>query len=75
VANDEAQDKPAEGQRDHLMDCLRYLAVVNPEYVKPEPGKLTQSPAYAAFQEWQKGEKQGGDEIFMGAGSIPQGAY
>lgn len=75
VAGDETQDKPAEGQRDHLMDCLRYLAVINPEYVKPVPGKLDPSPAYTAFQEWQSGEAKSGETFYMGAGVASQGVY
>lgn len=53
---DEARDKPATGQRDHLMDCLRYLAMRGCEYVPPPDAAtfLPPDPVYLGFQRLKK---------------------
>lgn len=51
IIRDTVQDKPAPGQKDHLCDCLRYLAARDPEYVKPNAEHLKMSPVFRAFQE------------------------
>jgi len=50
----EVADEPASGQRDHLMDCLRYAAVYDPKFVHMQPAeRMEPSAAYRQFQEWQ----------------------
>jgi hypothetical protein len=53
---EEARDKPATGQRDHLMDDLRYAAMHGCPYVPPPDATnfLPPDPVYLAFQR-QKG--------------------
>lgn len=43
LVRDEAKDKPAGGQKDHLMDATRYLIMANPEYV-PVPDLMKFMP-------------------------------
>lgn len=41
-------EKPHE-KNNHLMDCLRYLAMYGPQWRKPKPREVASSPAYEAF--------------------------
>ena len=55
-------DEPNNRRNNHLMDCLRYLALFNPRYVKPTPGKARPSAAVRAFRAKakKKRDQQGG---------------
>jgi hypothetical protein len=53
VTRDEIKDETVD-RDDHLMDCLRYLAAFNPQFVEPEPAKVSPSLAYRAYQDLMK---------------------
>lgn len=78
VTKEETQEKPAGGQRDHLMDDLRYAAIHGCEYVPPADLSLVAPPSavYTAFQEqWQKTASAPHDNsIHCGAGSLTPAA-
>jgi len=57
IEKDEAQELPAKGQRDHLMDDLRYAAAHGCPYVEPPSTLMLQppGPAFEAFKRiWQR---------------------
>ncbi len=70
ITQDEAKDKPADGQKDHMMDVLRYAAAHGLPYVPvtvkfqdPEPGST-----YERFKSfWQRSAPQTASASF-GAG-------
>lgn len=72
ITQDEAKDKPADGQKDHLMDVLRYAAAHGLPYVPvtvkfqdPEPGST-----YERFKSfWQRSAPQTASASF-GAGAL-----
>jgi hypothetical protein len=67
-------DKPNNRRNNHLMDCLRYLAMYGPRYVAPRPGEANPGPAVRAFrakQERARG-RDGGAFVRLGPGA--QGA-
>lgn len=48
-------------------DCLRYLAMYNPKYIKPPVGQVRAGSVYAAFQrKMQKKREQGGSKVWLG---------
>lgn len=62
VVKEEVQDKPADGQRDHLMDALRYLAAGDLTY-QPIPAGMAFMGQDATWQQFQKWKQQ-----FAGSG-------
>ena len=44
-------DKPDQRRDNHLMDCLRYLALYNPQYVRP---KLPEAKPKGAVNAWRQ---------------------
>jgi hypothetical protein len=48
--NGQVVDKPDQRKHNHLMDCLRYLALYNPRWVKPTRGKVAASGAIGAWK-------------------------
>lgn len=63
IVKDEVQDKPADGQKDHAMDALRYLCSSDLEY-KPVPAGVlynSQDATWRKFQEWKR-QFEGGVE-------------
>lgn len=63
-------DKP-EKKNDHLMDCLRYLAMFEPVYAKPKPRKAPPSEAVRAMKaklERRKKRDGGSGGIRLGPG-------
>lgn len=70
---DEAQDKPADGQRDHLMDTIRYAAMHGLPYVPVKPGHVnaTVDPTMQAFKDlMQRGQSVEPGTFHMGAGAV-----
>ncbi len=63
-------DKPNQKKSNHLMDCLRYLAMYNPRYVPPQLGKARIGGALKAFRDRQKRKREddGGPFIRLGPG-------
>lgn len=64
------QQKPDQRKDNHLMDCLRYMAMHEPRYVKPEAQKPGERGSLAAFRKkLQKNQEQdGGSVINLGPG-------
>lgn len=54
ITNDEAQDKPAEGQKDHACDCLRYWYCSDPQWIKPEAPEAPEPNVYKAFKKFME---------------------
>lgn len=63
-------DKPDQKRNTHLMDCLRYLALLNPRYSKPPVRKAEASGARKAFLSKQNRDKErnGGSYVRFGPG-------
>lgn len=77
VTKEETQEKPAGGQRDHLMDDLRYASMNGCEYVPPaDISTVAHSPVYEAFQnQWKSAAKAPTDNSFhCGVGSLSPAA-
>lgn len=75
LVKDEVVDKPADGQKDHAMDCLRYLAAADLQYV-PIPAGMTfmeQDVTWQNFQKWSRQLNQNSapadDACYLGAGN------
>ncbi len=68
--NNQVVDEPNDRRWNHLMDCVRYLAMFDPRWVKPRPAKERPSPAILALRAKQKRrqEQEGGSYIRLGAG-------
>ncbi len=63
-------DKPDDRKHNHLMDCLRYLVMFDPKWVKPNPKK---APKTGAVRAWHaKRDRQvkaaGGSYVNLGPG-------
>jgi len=74
VTKEEVKDTPESGQPDHLMDCLRYLASYQPEYIKPSKSSDRPSPAMLRYREFKTDETKDPNEVtpfHMGAGASP----
>jgi hypothetical protein len=75
IVKEEAKDKPAGGQKDHLMDAMRYLVMANPEYVPP-PDPMLFMPddrvmhAFKTHHQRQGQQPQTPFTVHCGAGSI-----
>lgn len=70
---DEAQDKPAGGQRDHLCDTLRYLAMHGCAYKLPPDARFftPPDPVFLAFQSHQnQGKQPTNGSAVCGAGAL-----
>ena len=39
--NDDKKDRPATGQADHLMDCLKYMILANPRFMASRHEEMT----------------------------------
>lgn len=63
-------DKPDQRKANHLQDCLRYLAMYSPRYIKPKISGGPRSPVLAALdaKKKRKRELQGGNYIRLGPG-------
>jgi hypothetical protein len=74
VTREETQEKPAGGQRDHLMDDLRYAAMHGCEYFEPPDlsAVLPESGVYRAFREWRQTPEPPAEQptFHCGAGSL-----
>lgn len=74
VTKEETKDKPADGQRDHLMDTTRYAAMHGCEYIEPVDRTKFLDPggAYRVFQSWQEDRQpaEGPPTFHCGAGSL-----
>jgi hypothetical protein len=75
VVKEEVQDKPADGQKDHAMDALRYLSASDLGYA-PIPQGMTfmdQDRTWQQFQKWRNqfaGDgKPADDSCYLGAGT------
>jgi hypothetical protein len=61
-------DKPNNRRNNHLMDCTRYMALYNPRYVPPRPGKVNPGPAMRAFKAKQERSRSKGGAPFIRLG-------
>jgi hypothetical protein len=63
VGRSEADERPATGQRDHLMDTTRYMAMAQFKYIPPPPPSQAPNSVFASFHTMWKGgqpkDKQG----------------
>jgi hypothetical protein len=59
------QERPDNRKDNHLMDCLRYMALHEPRYVKPPASKPDLGGPLKHFQEKMKrrAERSGGDGV------------
>jgi hypothetical protein len=71
IQKNEAQDKPAAGQRDHLMDMTRYAAQHGLQWVAPEVPVATAGNQYEHFRNlWKKDSGEGEPASFtIGVGT------
>ena len=59
VRQKESEERPAGGQRDHLMDATRYMALAEFKYIPPPPIEQAPNSVYAAFNSmWLGGKKK-----------------
>jgi hypothetical protein len=63
-------DKPNQKKSNHLMDCLRYLAMYNPRYIRPSEKKTKATGAIISYRAKQKKKREldGGPYIRLGPG-------
>ncbi len=63
-------DEPNDRRWNHLMDCLRYLALHDPKWVRPVAQKPRPGPALAAFRakEARRAKRDGGGFVRLGPG-------
>jgi hypothetical protein len=58
-------DEPNSKRRTHLMDCARYLAHADPQYIQPKRPKQKPSSAYSNFLKKQKNSDRNGVPVLM----------